>query len=332
MPVYADRCQEASTTTGTGPYTMAGATPNMRTFLDGVGAGAEVAYVAIDSAAAGWEVGIGTVSVGGLTRNIILSSSNAGAEVVWGVGTRTISIDLPASLAGGAPGKSTALGMGALQNNVTDEWNNGQGYQALYSCGSGGNNDAMGYRALYANISGNDNSGFGYYALSSALGNFNTAVGSRSLQYLAAGGKNVGIGYQAGAYVSFDNDIRNDEAWGCIYIGAYAEASGAGVAGEIVIGTRAEGSGENSVTIGNQNLFDKTVLFGRVGVNTRTPHASAALDIKSNSKAFLPPRMSSAERAAITDPTAGMLVFDTTLNKLAIFTTVWEAVTSTPIA
>ena len=41
------------------------------------------------------------------------------------------------------------------------------------------------------------------------------------------------------------------------------------------------------------------------------PHASALLDLKSNSKGILIPRMTTAERKSITDPAKGLLVFDT---------------------
>jgi hypothetical protein len=52
-----------------------------------------------------------------------------------------------------------------------------------------------------------------------------------------------------------------------------------------------------------------------IGIGTSTPHASAALEISSTSKGFLPPRMTVAEIEAIASPANGLIVFCTTDNK-----------------
>lgn len=65
-----------------------------------------------------------------------------------------------------------------------------------------------------------------------------------------------------------------------------------------------------------------------IGINVVTPATSAQLDVSSTTKGFLPPRMTTTQKNAIASPANGLVVFDTTLNKLAVFTTVWEAVTS----
>ncbi len=48
-----------------------------------------------------------------------------------------------------------------------------------------------------------------------------------------------------------------------------------------------------------------------VGINTTNPDPSAVLDVQSNSKGMLIPRLSTAQRTAISSPAAGLLVFDT---------------------
>ncbi len=50
-----------------------------------------------------------------------------------------------------------------------------------------------------------------------------------------------------------------------------------------------------------------------VGIGTTTPDASAILDIKSASKGVLVPRVTTAQRTAITSPAQGLLVYDTDL-------------------
>jgi|GEM_PF-1425159 len=59
-------------------------------------------------------------------------------------------------------------------------------------------------------------------------------------------------------------------------------------------------------------LFSATQLVSQdnVGIGTSTPHASAALEVTSNNKGVLFPRMSSAQRTAISG-VEGLLVFDT---------------------
>jgi len=54
-------------------------------------------------------------------------------------------------------------------------------------------------------------------------------------------------------------------------------------------------------------------IRAQVGINTTTPHPSAALDITSTNKGMLAPRMTTAERAAIVSPADGLMVYDTSL-------------------
>jgi len=59
-----------------------------------------------------------------------------------------------------------------------------------------------------------------------------------------------------------------------------------------------------------------------------TETASACFEVFSTNKGFLPPRMTTSQKTAIASPTAGLIVFDTTLNKLCVYTTTWETITS----
>lgn len=51
--------------------------------------------------------------------------------------------------------------------------------------------------------------------------------------------------------------------------------------------------------------------FSQIGIGTPTPEASAKLDITSTTKGFLAPRMTLAQRNAITSPAIGLLIFQT---------------------
>lgn len=55
------------------------------------------------------------------------------------------------------------------------------------------------------------------------------------------------------------------------------------------------------------------------GMGTTSPNASAILDLVSTTKAFMPPRMTTAQKNAISSPTAGMVVYDTNLAALCLY-------------
>lgn len=71
------------------------------------------------------------------------------------------------------------------------------------------------------------------------------------------------------------------------------------------------------------NNFVGGTMFG----STSAPSAVAAIEVSSTTKGLLLPRMTEAERDAIS-AVAGLLIYNTTTNKMDIYTTVWEEVTS----
>jgi len=69
------------------------------------------------------------------------------------------------------------------------------------------------------------------------------------------------------------------------------------------------------------------VMIG--GGNTPTDIASSKLTIESTTQGFLPPRMTTVQKNAIASPVAGLVVYDSTLNKLCVRTaSTWETITS----
>ncbi len=67
-------------------------------------------------------------------------------------------------------------------------------------------------------------------------------------------------------------------------------------------------------------LFISAGVSAQVGINTASPHASAALDVTSvdNNKGLLPPRMTTGQRDAIASPASGLIIYNTTTNSLEI--------------
>jgi hypothetical protein len=65
----------------------------------------------------------------------------------------------------------------------------------------------------------------------------------------------------------------------------------------------------------------------RVGVGTASPNAAAMLDVSSTTKGFLPPRMTTAQRDAISSPPAGLVIYNTSTNALNFYNgSAWGAV------
>jgi hypothetical protein len=66
-----------------------------------------------------------------------------------------------------------------------------------------------------------------------------------------------------------------------------------------------------------------------IGTSIPTFKPSAQLELDSTTKGFLPPRMTTTQKNAIASPATGLVVYDTTLNKLCLRTaSAWETITS----
>lgn len=96
MPLYADRVQETTATTGTGTLTLAGAVAQYQAFQAAFAVGARIRYAIKAGNGTDWEVGDGVLTAATtLTRENVYASSNAGALVNL-TGTSNVFGDLPA--------------------------------------------------------------------------------------------------------------------------------------------------------------------------------------------------------------------------------------------
>jgi hypothetical protein len=57
---------------------------------------------------------------------------------------------------------------------------------------------------------------------------------------------------------------------------------------------------------------------GEVGIGTASPNAAALLDVTSTTRGFLPPRMTTAERDGIGSPPNGLMLYNSSTNKLQV--------------
>lgn len=111
--VLKDRVKETSTTTGTGTFTLSGASTGYQSF-SAIGNGNTTYYAIALQGGSEWEVGIGTYTSSGTTlaRTTVLASSNSGSAVNFSAGTKDVFVTLPAD-------KSIAGGSGVLTNSST---------------------------------------------------------------------------------------------------------------------------------------------------------------------------------------------------------------------
>jgi hypothetical protein len=96
--VVNDRVKETSTTTGTGTFTLDGAVSGFETFSSAIG-NTNTTYYAIVNSNGEFEVGLGTVGAGTLSRDTIISSSNSDAAEDFTAGTKNVFVTLPAAKA-----------------------------------------------------------------------------------------------------------------------------------------------------------------------------------------------------------------------------------------
>ena len=120
--VVKDRVKETSTTTGTGTFTLAGASDGFQSFA-AIGDGNTTFYTISDGT--DWEVGIGTYTASGttLSRDTILSSTNSDNAVNWGAGDKDVFVTYPAEKAiydGGPLGTPSSGTLSACTVDGTD--------------------------------------------------------------------------------------------------------------------------------------------------------------------------------------------------------------------
>jgi hypothetical protein len=98
--VLEDRVRETTSSTGTGPVTLTGAFSGFQPFSV-IGDGNTTYYAIIDPTAGSWEVGIGTYTSSGntLSRDTVLSSSNAGSLVSFAAGLKDVICTQPSERA-----------------------------------------------------------------------------------------------------------------------------------------------------------------------------------------------------------------------------------------
>jgi hypothetical protein len=90
--------------------------------------------------------------------------------------------------------------------------------------------------------------------------------------------------------------------------------------------TAPSGTAGNAITFTQAMTLDAS---GNLGIGTSSPNASAILDAQSTTKGVRMPNMTTTQKNAISSPAAGLMVFDTTLAKLCVYSgSAWQTITS----
>lgn len=133
--------------------------------------------------------------------------------------------------------------------------------------------------------------------------------------YVGTGTKGLDISYRAAAYTG-DPTL--------------ADAGVLRTDSTVTGGLKFVTGGAYPITFGPNGV--ESVRFasgGNVGVGTTSPNAAALLHLSSTTKGFLPPVMTTAQKTTIGSPPAGLIVYDSTLNKLCVYTGAgWQTITS----
>jgi hypothetical protein len=234
-----------------------------------------------------------------------------------GAGVKTFTSDIIANgvnigRGSGNIASNIIIGVGLLTNNTTGIQNVVIGVSSMQANTSGTDNFALGSFTLRSNTIGTRNVGIGNSTIRDSIeASRNVAIGNGTLQRNISGSNNTAIGDTAGTFDSLTNPVTI--AINSIFLGHNSKPLANNQSNQIVIGQNATGLGDNSVVLGN-NSISLTRLNGRVGVNTSNP--IGALQVDSTTGAFVPPRLTSAQRDLLVEPLIGSVIFNTTTNTL----------------
>lgn len=175
--------------------------------------------------------------------------------------------------------------------------NIGIGSGSLAALTDGDNSVALGVNALNDITTAGNATAVGYGALSAATGTGNTALG------YTAGSSNV---------TGFNNT----------FLGTSTSSLSSNLSNATAIGYSAEVTASNSIQLGNSSVTNVNTAGGittggRVGIGTSTPNSNAALEISSNSKGFLPPRLTQNQISNI-PTTVGLMVYNISTDNLQV--------------
>jgi hypothetical protein len=257
------------------------------------------------------------------TGIVVVNNGAASAVLNLFANTETVALGLNVQTADPSLSKNTAFGNGALQSDINGGRNVAVGFNALHVFnGVGNSNVSLGAYSFSSLLNGTDNTTVGIYSSAGIYnGDNNTAVGAQALfSIFDPTSNNTAFGNRAIAQAGFDT------------VGIGYNSGQGGATQSVAIGSESSfpdsthinttliGYGDPAVNGNDQINFYNSVI---IGSTSNVP--SASLAISSTSQGFLPPRMTTTEKLAISSPEEGLFLYDTTLNQLSFYDgTVWN--------
>jgi hypothetical protein len=238
---------------------------------------------------------------------------------------------------------NTAVGYDALYGNTQGFENIAIGFRPLYNNTTGDHNIGIGYQAGNANTTGNNNIFIGYQTNGVAATDSNrTFIGSSSTTSTWGAG-NLLLGSTTDsterlqvtgtAKITSTLSVGDTSTTNIVNITGGAASNAElrlinGTTRQVRFASRGDISqvllDADTWDLGIRTVASKFIFFatngtervridatGNVGIGATTVNTAAKLQVDSTTSGFLPPRMTSAQRTAISTPPEGLIIFQT---------------------
>lgn len=158
-------------------------------------------------------------------------------------------------------------------------------------------------------------SGYDYWINLHSFGTRNTICqftydgSQRNISLMRASATDATIGFG-------DMDAAGENAQGTYRIFNTSASAIRSATGTMIFYANSSLSGGGTTTLTERMRIQND---GTVAINNSSPSTKAILDVASTTQGFLPPRMTTTQRDAITTPPAGLTIYNTTDNKLQVY-------------
>jgi len=153
-------------------------------------------------------------------------------------------------------------------------------------------------------------------------------VYATSFPYIGLFSSTTGTTSNDGGYVGMNGtnmEVRNKENAALLFYTNNTTQGSFNAGGELLLGVVDQGN--YKLQVGGAIYTNNSAVFadgtGGVSIGSTDLNTAVLLQLTSTTKGFLPPRMTTTQRDAISSPPAGLVIYNTTTSKLQVYTTAW---------